>query len=81
MNKRIRYTKISDNLLRSKRSFYINGTDYLIEINTNENSFNIWDGCDVVATDIGTSLHSVKIKAKTAMEKLGAEFNQESRKR
>lgn len=84
MNSRIRYQPSATDTnaqLSSQRTFDVNGVQYRVHINTLDNTYEIHNDVtnQIVATGTGTSLHSVKMKAKVALKGLGVTFEPEKR--
>ena len=81
-NNRIRYKKTSTpGELVSVQTFLVNNQEYAVTLTTDPRSFTITNigSLETALTGSGTSMHSVKINAKQALETLGVVFEDEKR--
>lgn len=83
--KRIRYVKSGNGVLRSMRNFTTRrGDEVRVELDTLNKKYAIVDAIEgTVVTDGGNTINVavLKIKAKKALLKLGVKFDEEIRKR
>jgi hypothetical protein len=83
--KRVRYVKAGTGILRSMRNFTTRkGLEVRVELDTVNKKFAVVDaveGTIIVEGGNTVNLSILKIKAKTALLKLGVKFDEEVRKR
>lgn len=87
MASRIRYRPDSDvsHVLVSVQGFSVVHTDntppsvYSVHLDTNEKTYEVVNGEDVVVHGSAKSLHGLKMAAKKELQKLGVVFNSENR--
>lgn len=85
MSQRIRYIKVDDGTLQSRRNFTItNGTEVVVELNPSTMKYRIVTSAtreEVASGGDTINLSVLKIEAKQKLADLGVEFEQENRVR
>lgn len=85
MNRRIRYNKVTDDTLVSRRTFSTNtGREVVVELNLGDKKYKVRDATTQEVIVIGgstTNLAVLKIQAKRGLKQLGVQFGNETRNR
>ncbi len=84
MSSRVRYSPASsdtNNVLMSQRTFDVGGVLHRVYLYTLDNTFEIKNDTtnQTVTKGTGSSLHSLKMKAKASLKELGVVFSGEQR--
>lgn len=85
MNQRIRYSKVTDDRLMSRRTFATAaGQDVVVELNLGQKKYRVLDASTQVEIASGGNTRNVavlKIQAKRGLKELGVQFADETRDR
>lgn len=85
MNQRIRYNKVTDDRLISRRTFSTgSGSEVVVELNLGQKKYRVLDAVTQTEISSGGNTRNVavlKIQAKRGLKELGVQFADETRDR